>query len=179
MYHSLHIQVPPTSRMKTVLTVHDCRYLALPTLYAVHEVEEYRRWMKISLNRVERVATVSEFTRQELLSHFPIPEERIRVIHNGFSPYVPEGDDGEERIEYFMSENQLPQTYLLFAGALDPRKKLSRLIQAFAQSGFAVSWMEEPAPDPEFVKVDARAVRADSRQFVDAGARRGSFDGPL
>lgn len=133
VYHSLHIQIPPTRGIKTILTVHDCRYLAFPALYEDREIEDYRRWMTISLNRAERVTTVSEFTRQEVLSHFPIREERVRVIHNGFSPYVPEADDAEERMEHFMSENQLPQTYLLYAGALDPRKNLSRLIQAFAQ----------------------------------------------
>ncbi len=133
VYHSLHIQVPPTSRMKTVLTVHDCRYLALPTLYADHEVEEYRRWMKISLNRVERVATVSEFTRQELLSHFPISEDRVRVIHNGFSPYVAEPGAWEKKVERFIRENAFPHTYLLYTGILDPRKNLRRLIEALAK----------------------------------------------
>ncbi len=134
VYHSLHIQVPPTRRMKTVLTVHDCRFVALPALYKHQEVENYRRQMKISLNRVEQVAADSEFTRQELLSHFPISEDRIRVIHNGFSPYVPEANHWEKKIEQFICENHLPQTYLIYTGVLDPRKNLSRLIEAIAQS---------------------------------------------
>ena len=122
MYYSLHIKVPPTRRMKTAFTVHDCRFLALPALYKHQEVEKYRRQMKISLNRVEQVAAVSEFTRQELLSHFPISEDRIRVIRNGFSPYVPEANHGEKKSEQFICENHLPQTYLLYTGVLDRRK---------------------------------------------------------
>jgi SAM-dependent methyltransferase len=34
---------------------------------------------------------------------------------------------------------------------------LSRLVQAFAKGGFAVSWMEEFTPDPSFERVDPRA----------------------
>jgi len=133
VYHSLHIQIPPTRNIKTVLTVHDCRYLAFPELYKHHEVENYRRQMTISLNRVDLVATVSEFTRQELLTYFPVSESRVRVIHNGFSPYRPGREFLKESVNKFIEENSLPQTYLISTGVQDPRKNLGKLIEAIAQ----------------------------------------------
>ncbi len=133
VFHSLHIQIPPSKNIKTVLTVHDCRYLAFPELYKHHEVENYRRQMTISLNRVDLVATVSEFTRQELLTYFPISESRVRVIHNGFSPYQPRKDFQKECVNTFVEENNLPQTYLISTGVQDPRKNLEKLIEAIAQ----------------------------------------------
>ncbi len=133
VFHSLHIQIPPTRNIKTVLTVHDCRYLAFPELYKHYEVENYRRQMTISLNRVDLVATVSEFTRQELLTYFPISESRVRVIHNGFSPYEPGKDFQKECVNKFVEENNLPQTYLIFTGVQDPRKNLEKLIEAIAK----------------------------------------------
>jgi len=133
VYHSLHIQIPPTRDIKTVLTVNDCRYLALPELYEHREVESYRRQMTISLNRVNLVATISEFTRQEVLTYFPISEDRVRVIHCGFNPYVSDKDHLEENVNRFTAENNLPQAYLLYIGVLDPRKNLGRLIEAIGQ----------------------------------------------
>jgi glycosyltransferase involved in cell wall biosynthesis len=133
VYHSLHIQIPPTRNIKTVLTVHDCRYLAFPELYKHREVENYRYHMTISLNRVDLVATVSEFTKQEVLAYFPIPENRVRVIHNGFNSYVSDNDRLEEKANRFIAENNLPQAYLLYIGVLDPRKNLGRLIEAIAR----------------------------------------------
>jgi glycosyltransferase involved in cell wall biosynthesis len=133
VFHSLHIQIPPTRNIKTVLTVHDCRYLAFPELYKHHEVENYRRQMTISLNRVDLVATVSEFTRQELLTYFPISESRVRVIHIGFSPYQPGKDFQKECVNKFVEENNLPQTYLISTGVQDPRKNLEKLIEAIAK----------------------------------------------
>ena len=133
VFHSLHIQIPPTKNIKTVLTVHDCRYLAFPELYKHHEVENYRRQMTISLSRVDLVATVSEFTRQEVLTYFPISENRVRVIHNGFSPYISDKDRQEEKVNRFIVENNLPQTYLISTGVQDPRKNLEKLIEAIAK----------------------------------------------
>lgn len=133
VFHSLHIQIPPTRNIKTVLTVHDCRYLAFPELYKHHEVENYRRQMTISLNRVDLVATVSEFTRQELLTYFPVSESRVRVIHNGFSPYRPGRDFLKKSVNKFIEENNLPQTYLISTGVQDPRKNLEKLIEAIAK----------------------------------------------
>ncbi|NIO49825.1 MAG: glycosyltransferase [Candidatus Aminicenantes bacterium] len=133
VYHSLHIQIPPTRYIKTVLTVHDCRYLAFPELYKHPEVESYHRQMTISLNRVDLVAAVSEFTRQEILTYFPISESRVRVIHNGFSPWMSDKDRQEEKTNRFIEAKNLPQEYLLYIGVLEPRKNLGRLIEAIAQ----------------------------------------------
>lgn len=132
VYHSLHIQIPPTRNIKTVLTVHDCRYLALPELYKHHEVENYRRQMTTSLSRVDLVATVSEFTRQELLTYFQVSKDRVKVIHNGFSPYQPGKDSQEKSLTRFIAESDIPRTYLLYTGVLDARKNLGKLIEALA-----------------------------------------------
>jgi hypothetical protein len=47
LFHSLHINIPPTKNLKTILTVHDCRYLAFPALYRSHEIAKYRHQMEI------------------------------------------------------------------------------------------------------------------------------------
>jgi glycosyltransferase involved in cell wall biosynthesis len=132
IFHSIHINVPPAKKMKTILTVHDCRYLAYPNLYKKREVEDYRRKMKRSLDRVDFVVTISEFTRQEVLNYFSFPEERIKIIHYGFTPLrVMSG--GYSRLEKAVIGKKITQPYLLFPSSLDPRKNLGRLIEALAK----------------------------------------------
>ena len=133
IYHSLHIQIPPTKKIKTVLTVHDCRFLALPNLYSQHEVEKYKNQMAISLARADMVITVSEFTRKEVLNYFSFPEDRIRVIQNGFNSSFMGKNYGQEKENTFIERNNIPQAYLLYIGSLDPRKNLERLIEAIAR----------------------------------------------
>jgi glycosyltransferase involved in cell wall biosynthesis len=132
LFHSFHVQVPPTKKMKTVLTIHDCRFLALSDFYTQREVENYRHQMMISLKRADMVATVSEFTRQEFLTYFSFPEDHIKVIQNGFdSPGVEENYPKEE-VEFLIESKKLPQSFLLYIGVLDPRKNLQRLVEAIA-----------------------------------------------
>ncbi len=119
--------------MKTVLTVHDCRYMAFPDMYSESEVQSYRSQMTCSLSRVDQVVTDSEFTRQELLSYFSLPEERVRVIHCGISPWTPSADDWEAKSDQFITETKIPQPYLLYLGVLDPRKNLKNLLEALAR----------------------------------------------
>ena len=131
LFHSFHIQLPPAKKIKRVLTVHDCRYLAFPGLYNKKEVKSYRMQMEISLARANQVVTVSEFTKKELIKFFSYPEDRIQTIYNGFSPYdktvVISGQ--KERIVENLS---LTHAYLLYVGGVDPRKNLTRLIEAIA-----------------------------------------------
>jgi glycosyltransferase involved in cell wall biosynthesis len=118
--------------MRTVLTVHDCRFLALPDFYTQREVENYRRQMMISLKRADMVVTVSEFTRQEFLTYFSFPEDHIKVIHNGFDSPEVEENYRKEEVESFIESKKLPQSFLLYIGVLDPRKNLQRLLEAIA-----------------------------------------------
>jgi glycosyltransferase involved in cell wall biosynthesis len=88
--------------------------------------------MYTSLERADMVATVSKSTRRELLTHFTISEDRIKVIYNGFKPYVPDTTTSEEKLQRFIQKCNLPNAYLLFVGVLDPRKNLGRLIEALS-----------------------------------------------
>jgi glycosyltransferase involved in cell wall biosynthesis len=128
IFHSLHIDIPPAKKMKTILTVHDCRYLAYPDLYKDYEIANYRKQMETSLKRVDMVVAVSEFTRLEIEKYFSFPSERIKVVHNGFKSIQGNNNKAEKKAEKFIEENNLPKSYLLYIGASDPRKNLNRFI---------------------------------------------------
>ncbi|MGD8762773.1 MAG: glycosyltransferase family 1 protein [Desulfobacteraceae bacterium] len=132
IFHSIHIHVPPAKKMKTVLTVHDCRYLAFPNIYKNRDVKDYCRQMEKSLDRVDAVVAISEFTRQEILHYFSFPEDRIKVIHYGFTSLRPDKST-YDKVEKFMIEKKITTPYVLVPSALDPRKNLERLIESFAQ----------------------------------------------
>jgi glycosyltransferase involved in cell wall biosynthesis len=133
IYHSFHLQIPPTNRMKTILTVHDCRFLALPNLYPKREVENYKNQMLKSLARADMVTTVSEFTRKEVLSYFSFSEDRVRVIPNGVDTSWMDGSYGKDKTRLSGKKINLPHNYLLYIGSLDPRKNFKRLIEAIAR----------------------------------------------
>ena len=81
------------------------------------------------LKRTNRIVTVSEFTKQDVVQHYKIDASKIDVCYNGcreeFKPI-----NLEERKEILM-KNTEGVPYFLYVGAVHPRKNVHRLIEAF------------------------------------------------
>lgn len=121
------------SARASVLTVHD--------LIAYHyggywENEErflsYRRHFALGLGVVDRIISVSEANRRDLLNAFAVDEERIEVVHHGVNPRFRVIDDQAAR-ESFRHRHGLPPDYLLAIGASYPHKNRYGLLRAFAR----------------------------------------------
>jgi glycosyltransferase involved in cell wall biosynthesis len=141
--------------MKKILTVQDCRYLAFPDLYPEKDVKKYMSLMKLSLQRADLVVAVSKHTRLELLKYFPIAENQVKFIHNGFRPYHHGKNKIENKITYFIQRNKLPKDFLLFIGVLDPRKNLIGLIKALS----VLKKEREDCPDLVIAGISAKEWR--------------------
>jgi glycosyltransferase involved in cell wall biosynthesis len=83
--------------------------------------------------RAARIATVSEYSRQDLLRTYRLPPEKVAVTYNGieshFAPQPSSANEAEEIRRRFGIERD----FLLAVGSLQPRKNLVRLIRAYAR----------------------------------------------
>ncbi|MFZ2898263.1 MAG: glycosyltransferase family 1 protein [Saprospiraceae bacterium] len=117
-----------TSR-PTALVMHDVAYVHFPGYIPWLSRQYYRYFMPRYLRRAERVLTVSEFTRQDLVRSLGIPAEKISVAYNGprevFRP-LPEDARRDIRDRFAAGA-----PYFLYIGAIHPRKNVPRLIRAF------------------------------------------------
>jgi glycosyltransferase involved in cell wall biosynthesis len=122
---------PPTRGRRTVLTVHDLAFRRLPETAP----QATRRWL-IRLDRALRkaamVIAVSECTRLDLIELYGVPEDRIAVVHHGLDheTFRPAGEDA---VRAAMERFRIDGPYLMFLGGIEPRKNLSRLVEAFAR----------------------------------------------
>jgi glycosyltransferase involved in cell wall biosynthesis len=121
--HCTTFRGPVRSGLPTVVTVHDLAILRSPEAFP----RWHRLYGKAGLVRVLRsadaVVAVSEFTKAETVALAGVPDDRIRVIPNGldaaFSPSGPRAE-GE---------------YVLAVSTLEPRKNLSRVVEAARLAG--------------------------------------------
>jgi glycosyltransferase involved in cell wall biosynthesis len=126
----LHVSyvAPPKVSCPTVVTVHDLSYLAYPQSLSPRARLILTLLVPRSVRRAARVIAVSAFTRQDLVTRYGIPEEKISVVHEAAGPAFRVIDDAGSR--------QLPagvtEPFVLAVGNLEPRKNLARLIEAFA-----------------------------------------------
>ncbi len=92
--------------------------------------------VKGSVKRAERIITISETVKNEIIERFHFPAEKIEV-----SP--PEADARffkpvtEEMCRKIHNTiPQLPSRFLLFVGTIEPRKNLNFLLDALEEAGF-------------------------------------------
>ncbi len=75
-------------------------------------------------------AMTTRFTKDELVSLYPVAENKVAVIHGGIdeSFRAPLTEDELLRVRYRF---HLPEKYILTVGTWEPRKNLVRLLQAW------------------------------------------------
>jgi glycosyltransferase involved in cell wall biosynthesis len=76
------------------------------------------------------VATVSEFSRADIIHHYKLPAEKIHVVYSAVKEvFQPVSFDEKERIrEKFTGGKE----FFIYIGALQPRKNLVNLLKAFS-----------------------------------------------
>lgn len=78
-----------------------------------------------------RMATVSEYSRQDISVSFGVPPEKIDVVYNGYSQDF--NPLTEDEIRVVREKYSGGHAYFLFVGALHPRKNIEGLLTAFEQ----------------------------------------------
>jgi glycosyltransferase involved in cell wall biosynthesis len=118
------------SRTPLVVTVHDLSFARWPRLFSRRE----RAWHRMVrprrlLRRADRVIAISEQTKRELQSLYDVPPEKITVIHSGIDDAYrrPIARAARKRVR---RKYRLPDRYVLYLGAVEPRKNLPVLIEA-------------------------------------------------
>ena len=131
LFHAPHYVLPPLTPCKSVVTIHDCIHLRFPQYLPNRLGYAYARssmWM--ATRRANRVLTVSEASKRDILRYFRVPEGKIDVIYNAIDDRLGETPTAEE-VERVRERYQLNAPYVLYAGNIKPHKNLERLIEAF------------------------------------------------
>ena len=81
------------------------------------------------LNKCERIITVSDFERNNIIRKLNIPERRIKMIYNGYNDWFRPIDDKEEVYKKYMPE----KGFLFFLGNTDPKKNTERTLVAYSK----------------------------------------------
>jgi glycosyltransferase involved in cell wall biosynthesis len=128
----VHVQYFVASRLPcpAVVTVHDLSFARAPELLRTRDRLLFRRFVPGSLRRARRIITVSEFSRRELADAYDVPLERITAIPNGVSAAFRPLPDARRLVAERLG---LAEEYVLFVGALSPRKNTVALVEAFGR----------------------------------------------
>ena len=120
------VAVPPRRRRPLLVTVHDAAPCLFPDAFSARGLRFHRAGLAAAASRADLVLTVSQSSRAELVEHTAIPEERIRVVHNGVDVEVAT----DEQVEALVRRLDLDdRPYVLWVGSLEPRKNVEALLR--------------------------------------------------
>ncbi len=118
--HHLPVMLP--SSIRQVLTIHDLVWKKYPETMKKANLWLERALMPVSMKKADAILCVSRSTARDVLEIRPRYERKIFV-----TPLA--ADTGAKSVA-----PDITGSYLLFVGTLEPRKNLSRIVQAFQQA---------------------------------------------
>jgi glycosyltransferase involved in cell wall biosynthesis len=120
VFHGPHYTLPPGLSCPSAVTFHDPTFFTHPHVHETAKVTYFTRAARSGIRRATRVIAVSEYARTGAIEHGGADHKRVDVVY--------EGVDLER---YRPSERPAPEhPYILFVGALEPRKDVPTLIEA-------------------------------------------------
>jgi glycosyltransferase involved in cell wall biosynthesis len=132
LLHEPHYVLPPLTRCRTVVTIHDCIHLRFPEYLPSRAAFVYAHAMiRLAARKADRILTVSDASKRDILHYTGVAPEKVVVVPNGLDARFAAVPDAEA-VERVRQRFQLDHPFVLYVGNIKPHKNLPRLIAAFA-----------------------------------------------
>jgi glycosyltransferase involved in cell wall biosynthesis len=120
VFHGLNQRLPKGRLRKAVCTFHDL--FVLTGEYSTPEFRaRFAEQARAAAGRADVIICVSAFTALQVETLLHVPRDRLRVVHHGVHPPEPQ----------YILPRSAREPILLFVGAIQKRKNVLRLVEAF------------------------------------------------
>lgn len=134
VFHAWEWQMPPDINIPIVVTIHDLAMLHFKDTANTQTLNAHQQtWKRLQSSNIHVIA-VSRATRNDVINLLQIPPFRVHLVHEALPQELYQLTKNMTEQELLQIKNQLHLTnkpFLLFVGTREPRKNLSRLIQAW------------------------------------------------
>jgi len=128
VFHGVHYALPPGLRVPATVTFHDATILTMPEVHERSKQLWFQRAIPTGIRRADRVICVSESARQGAIDHAGADPARTHTVplavdHDRYRPTDGPRPEAVRRV--------CDGPYVLWVGALEPRKDVPTLVDAF------------------------------------------------
>ncbi|MER3422187.1 MAG: glycosyltransferase family 1 protein [Nitrospiraceae bacterium] len=121
----------PGGTARQIITICDLTFLLFPAYHPWARVKALAGGIARSASRADAIIVVSEHTKRDVIKYLGVPEEKIRVVYCAASSHF--RFIASEARRSVLSKYHLPlDGYLLYVGNIEPRKNLTRLLEAYS-----------------------------------------------
>ena len=150
--------MPLRTDVPQVTVIHDINFVHHPEFFSSSFQKYFANYFPKFADKAVRIATVSEFSKQDIHQTYGIDTDKIDVVYNGsnelFRPLT-ELEKSRIQIQYAQGKD-----YFLFVSAINKRKNLPNIIRAFDR------YKEQSGSDVKFLIVGGRAGKQEELDEV-------------
>jgi len=129
LYHFPNFTIPPLSRGRSVVTIHDMSFFRHPEFAEARNLRHLTGTIHRTAERADAILTISHFSGREIQELLRVPGDRVFPVYLGISPVFCQ--PSEETVTSTLARLELRRPYLLTVGTLEPRKNIPFLVEVF------------------------------------------------
>lgn len=150
--HSLPLWHP----RRSVVTIHDIGYKQEQSLYSREQIGyktrlwdwliliftfgrhratsvDYLDWSTgFTLRKAKQVITISNFSKEEIIKHYRVTANKIKVIYNGYNTDLFKREQNEKILAQVLDIYGLEPPFIFYVGRLEKKKNIAALVEAYA-----------------------------------------------
>ena len=134
LLHCTANTAPLFCKTPMIITVHDVIYLESIN-FSGSAYQNFGNLYRLLIvprvvKKAELIITVSEFEKENISKRLRVPENKVRVVHNGVNPLFRHIINQDE-LNTFRLKYTLPEKYILHIGNTEPRKNTLGVLKAY------------------------------------------------
>jgi len=129
----LHVQftAPPAPPCPVVVSIHDLSFEHLPQTFKRRSRMQLRMTVRRSARLASQIISLSSHARDDIVATYNINPEKVTVIPLAAPAHFAPVTDKNE-LQRVKQTYGIDAPYLLYVGSIQPRKNLTRLLQAYS-----------------------------------------------
>lgn len=132
IFHGLSGELPlkwDPKPIKKVVTIHDLIFVRYPQYYSFFDRRIHFWKFKKAADMADKIITISEQTKRDIIRYLKIPETKIEVIYQGCHHAFKE-QQSPELMQAVKDKYNLPERFILNVGTIEERKNLLNVVKA-------------------------------------------------
>lgn len=135
IYHSINngFSIPEEKVCKNVISVHDLLAISMKEYVDIKYFNKFIKVFPDALEKADKIIAVSNFIKDELIKHYKISNDKIKVIYPVCSKRFKLLDKNECK-SFIKKKYNIIGDYLLCVGSIHRRKKLHYILRTFKKA---------------------------------------------
>ncbi|PWR69741.1 glycosyltransferase family 4 protein [Methanospirillum lacunae] len=121
--------ISPSISKKYAITIYDLIPILYPSYVTPFYAMQSRIYLPNILRKASLILSISEYTKKDIVGKYHVDPDKIHVTHLGVSDHFHPSTQSE--IRSLRKKYNLINPFILFVGAIEPKKNISTIIKAY------------------------------------------------